>query len=219
MSDQNKNYFCECILCNIVNGGHDISGRTPMILLQNDFFIATVDIGSIVEGYILITSKRHINSMGELTDAEYSEFIKIQEQISKIIKKIYNKKCICFEHGSGKNNKEYSASSIKHAHFHMVAIDKFNQNLHNQIIRDMNMFLIESQRQLKKYINLPYILYIDGNGKIYVSINGKMENQYMRKKVAEQYGMPYNWKIKEIRERFIKNVIKTEKKWKESNFI
>ncbi len=203
-----------CILCKIVSKGIDMTGRKSLVLCQNSSFIANADLGSIVEGYVLITCKRHINSMGELNDKEYSDFVKIQEDVRKGLKKIYGKNCICFEHGSGKNNQEVAASSIKHAHFHMVAIDKFEDTIHEKIITDMKMFTIENQRELKNYADKPYIYYTSGDGKQYLSTKDKMESQYMRKRIADQFNKEYNWKDENVRKSFKENVLATEEKWK-----
>ena len=209
--------FSECILCDIIKGGVDITGKKPYILYQNESFIATVDLGSMVEGYVLITCKRHINSMGELTDREYIDFMEIQKKINIGLKQIYSKKCICFEHGSGNNNQDNAASSIKHAHFHMVAIDKLDDDIHEKIINDMEMLSIENQRELKNYVDEPYIYYMAGDGKKYISTKQGMESQYMRQRIAEQFRTQYNWKDPDICKSLNENVLKTEKKWK--NYI
>lgn len=87
--------------------------------------------GSIVEGYILLVSKRHINSMGELNKNEYSDFINIKSKIIFDLEKVYDKKCICFEHGSGLKNRENAGSSVKHARFHIVAMGCLSNDLNN----------------------------------------------------------------------------------------
>jgi len=145
INDEQTPKISSCVLCNIIKNGKDITGREPYLLYQNKNFISIVDLGSMIEGYALIICKNHINSMGELTEKEFDDFNDIQNYVRKGLKKIYNKDCICFEHGSGRNNQSEAASSVKHAHFHMVAIDKFNDELHKKIINDLEMFEIENQ--------------------------------------------------------------------------
>lgn len=215
VSEKELQQSTKCVLCNVLMNGVDVTGRKPYILYQNASFIATADVGSMIEGYVLITCKRHINSMGELTEQEYIDFIDIQQVISAGLKNIYNKNCVCFEHGSGQVNQESAASSIKHAHFHMVAIDNFTDLLHKEIITELNMFTIQSQRDLQNYVDKPYILYITGNGEKYISTKEDMESQYMRKKIAEQFGKKWNWKDPETRDCFKENVLATEQKWKD----
>lgn len=212
VAENNKTDFCP--LCSIVDKGADITGRIPIILYENKSFVATVDIGSMIEGYALISCKRHINSMGELTDDEFSDFTDIQDNIRSGLKKIYNKNCVCFEHGSGKINRGKSASSVKHAHFHMVAIDSLNSNIHKEIIENMEMFEMKSQRELKNYTDKPYVYYISGKEMHYLSIKERVESQYMRKIIAKQFNTSYNWKDPATRETFRKNLLSTEEKWK-----
>ena len=124
-----ENITLGCVLCDIVNGKPDVSGRKPAIIYESDNFVSIVDLGSIVEGYVLLISKRHINSMGELNESEYSDFISIKSKIISDLEKIYSKKCICFEHGSGLKNHENAGSSVQHAHFHIVAIGCLDNDL------------------------------------------------------------------------------------------
>lgn len=214
INDEQAPKNTSCVLCNIIKNGKDITGRKPYVLYQNENFISTVDLGSMIEGYALIICKNHINSMGELTEKEFDDFDDIQNYVRKGLKKIYNKDCICFEHGSGRNNQSGAASSIKHAHFHMVAIDKFNDKLHNKIINDLEMFEIESQCGLKNYADEPYVYYITGDDTKYISTKKCIESQYLRKKIAQQFDKEWNWKNPEILKTFEENVLSTEQKWK-----
>ena len=213
INDEQTPIIDSCVLCNIIKNGIDITGRKPYILYQNDNFISFVDLGSMIEGYVLIACRNHINSMGELTEKEFDDFDDIQNHVRKGLKKIYNKDCICFEHGSGRNNQSKAASSVIHAHFHMVAIDKFNDELHAKIINDLKMFEIESQFDIKKYADEPYVYYITGEGTKYVSTKKCIESQYMRKRIAEQFDKEWNWKNSEARKTFEENVLSTEQKW------
>ena len=56
--------------------------------------------------------------------------------------------------------------------------------------------------------------YVDGDGINYVSTRDVMESQYMRKRIAEQFGQQFNWKDDETRKTFEDNVQATTKKWK-----
>ena len=185
-----ENISLGCVLCDIVNGKPDISGRKPAIIYESDNFVSIVDLGSIVEGYILLVSKRHINSMGELDENEYSDFINIKSKIIFDLEKIYDKKCICFEHGSGLKNHKNAGSSVQHAHFHIVAIDCLSNDLNNEVIKDMQLIENENLDILKKYSDTPY----------------------MRKIISKQFGIEYDWKDTYVRKNFKNNVINTEQK-------
>ena len=185
INDEQAPKISSCVLCNIIKNGKDITGRDPYVLYQNENFISIADLGSMIEGYALIICKNHINSMGELTDKEFDDFDDIQNYIRKGLKRIYNKDCICFEHGSGRNNQSEAASSVKHAHFHMVAIDKFNNELHKKIINDLEMFEIKSQYSLRYYADEPYVYYMTGDDTKYLSTKKSIESQYLRKRIAE----------------------------------
>lgn len=76
------------------------------------------------------------------------------------------------------------------------------------------MKLIENENLdiLKKYSDTPYLYYISGEGKIYISNKKKIESQYMRKVISKQFGTEYDWKNITSRQIFEKNMINTEKK-------
>lgn len=207
-----ENISLGCVLYDIVNGKPDVSGRKPAIIYESDNFVFIVDLGSIVEGYMLLVSKRHINSMGELNKNEHSDFINIKSKIIFDLEKVYDKKCICFEYGSGLKNHENAESSVKHAHFHIVAMGCLSNDLNNEVIKDMKLIENENLDILKKYSDTPYLYYISGEGKIYISNKKKIESQYMRKFISKQFGTEYDWKNITSRQIFEKNMINTEKK-------
>ena len=59
----------DCVFCNIDN-----SKVENTIIDESDNFFVLPSIGSLVDGYLLIVSKRHINSMAELMENERIEY-------------------------------------------------------------------------------------------------------------------------------------------------
>ena len=70
------------------------------ILDESKYFYITPTLGSLVDGYILIISKSHINSMSLLTKEERLDYKLLIDKYRNIFKKIYGKYPIVFEHGS-----------------------------------------------------------------------------------------------------------------------
>ena len=100
----------ECIFCNI-----DKDKIYNTILDETDNFIVLPTLGSLVEGYILIVSKRHIYNMGELTEKEQDEYIYLLNKYKELFNKIYGKYPITFEHGTSRSDIKSAASSVVHA--------------------------------------------------------------------------------------------------------
>ena len=75
-----------CVFCNI-----DKSRPENTIIEESDNFIVLPTIGALVDGYLMIVSKKHINSMSELKENEKIEYEFLIEKYRNKFKNIYNK--------------------------------------------------------------------------------------------------------------------------------
>ena len=89
-------------------------------LEETEYFNITPSLGALVDGYVLVISKRHVNSMSELNTEEMKEYKMLIERYRQIFKSIYKNYPIVFEHGTPKLETQNKASSIVHAHTHIV---------------------------------------------------------------------------------------------------
>ena len=186
----------KCIFCDI-----DHSKIENTIIEETENFIIMPSLGSLVDGYILIVTKRHINSMSELNENELIEYKNIIDKYQNLFKKIYNKTPIVFEHGTPNQNSEMKANSVTHAHTHIVNINFSNEN---EILEKYNFKKINDFKEINKNTN--YIKYISNN-KIYITYNFPSVSQLMRILIAEElnYKDKFDWK----KERFDENIIST----------
>lgn len=186
----------KCIFCDIDN-----SKIENTIIEETEYFYILPTLGSLVDGYILIVTKRHINSMSELNENELIEYKNIIEKYKNLFKKIYNKTPIVFEHGTPNQNSEMKANSVTHAHTHIVNINFSNEK---EILEKYNFKEINDFKEINKNTN--YIKYISNN-KIYITYNFPSVSQLMRILIAEElnYKDKFDWK----KERFDENIIST----------
>lgn len=186
----------KCIFCDI-----DHSKIENTIIEETKYFYILPTLGSLVDGYILIVTKRHINSMSELNENELIEYKNIIDKYQNLFKKIYNKTPIVFEHGTPNQNSEMKANSVTHAHTHIVNINFSNEK---EILEKYNFKEINDFKEINKNIN--YIKYISNN-KIYITYNFPSVSQLMRILIAEElnYKDKFDWK----KERFDENIIST----------
>ena len=186
----------KCIFCDM-----DHSKIENTIIEEKDYFYILPTLGSLVDGYILIVTKRHINSMSELNENELIEYKNIIEKYKNLFKKIYNKTPIVFEHGTPNQNSEMKANSVTHAHTHIVNINFSNEK---EILEKYNFKQINDFKEINKNTN--YIKYISNN-KIYITYNFPSVSQLMRILIAEElnYKDKFDWK----KERFDENIIST----------
>lgn len=175
----------------------------------NSFYVKT-SLGAIVEGYLLIISKRHINSMKELNEYERIEYLDILKKYRALFFKEYNKIPIIFEHGTSRNQ-ELSASSVVHAHAHIVNHNYFNEK---NILKKLNFKMIDSDFNLE--INdKSYIFYISPMGDSYITYHFKPISQIMRILIAKDLNVEskYDWR----KNAFTENIIKTINTFKEED--
>lgn len=187
----------ECIFCKL-----DENKIANTIIEETENFYIKPSLGALVEGYILIISKKHINSMAELNESEKIEYLSIIEKYRNLFKKIYNRFPIIFEHGTN-GLSETSASSIVHAHTHIV-----NHNYTNEksVLESLNFRKINDIFHLER-INKSYIFYINPIGIHYITYDFKPVSQIMRIIIAKDLNMEekYNWK----QYPFTKNIMNT----------
>lgn len=186
----------KCIFCDI-----DHSKIENTIIEETNYFYILPTLGSLVDGYVLIVTKRHINSMSELSEKELNEYKNIIDKYQKLFNKIYNKTPIIFEHGTPNQESTMKASSVTHAHTHIVNINFKNEK---EILEKYNFKEIKDFKEIKTNTN--YIKYINNN-KIYITYNFPSISQLMRILIAEELNFKdkFDWK----KERFEDNIKST----------
>ena len=194
-----------CIFCNLEKNKIENT-----ILDETNHFYILPTVGSLVDGYILVVSKRHINSMSELTKNEMNEYNFIIKKYRNIFRDIYGKYPIVFEHGSPVSDNSIRANSVIHAHSHIVNHAYLDEP---KIIKRLNFKPIQRIEDIKSNEN--YIMYINNNNFKYVTYNFEPISQLMRKLIAKdlKYEDKFDWK----KEKFMDNIIKTVLKVKEYN--
>lgn len=195
----------DCVFCNIDN-----SKVENTIIDESDNFFVLPSIGSLVDGYLLIVSKRHINSMAELMENERIEYEFLIKKYRNLFKNNYNKFPIIFEHDCPVVNSDMKASSIVHAHTHIVN-HKFIDG--NTIIKKLNFNRIDNLSHISKEKN--YIMYINPDNVCYLTNRFEPVSQMMRKIIAKDLGYEnkFDWK----KEMFVENINSTIKKFKEGS--
>ena len=178
--DRNKCPFCDI----------DRTKTYNTILEETKYFYVLPALGSLVDGYVLIISKRHINSMINLEKYELKEYKRIIKKYRKIFKKIYGIYPIVFEHGTPYLKSKFKANSINHAHTHIVN-HKFNNE--NDLLLNLNFKNIVKIDKINEKYN--YILYINQNNKKYVTYDFEIKSEVMRLKIAEDLNLitKYDW--------------------------
>lgn len=193
MSDK----ICGCPFCNM-----DKTKMVNTILDETKYFYITPSLGSLTEGYILITSKRHINSMSKLNIEEMEEYKILIKKYREIFKNIYEKYPIIFEHGTPDLKDKVKASSVVHAHTHII---NHNYKSENKLIENLKFKRIDKIENIVS--NKNYIFYISPNNDIYITNEFEPVSQFMRIEIAKDLNLvdKYDWRKND----FYDNIILT----------
>lgn len=190
----------ECPFCNM-----DKTKLVNTILDETKHFYITPSLGSLTEGYILITSKRHVNSMSELTVEEMEEYKLLIKKYKEIFKDIYKKYPIIFEHGTPDLKNHVKASSVIHAHTHVVNHNYKNENTLIENLKFKRISKIENMVSNKNYI-----FYISPNSDIYITNEFEPVSQFMRIEIAKDLNLvdKYDWRENDFQDNIILTINK-----------
>lgn len=211
MTNNGQVDMMECKFCNIVN----INSKTDIVtdkipvydtkICETENFIVVPDLGAIIEGYLLVITKKHLNSMAELSTECLHELHFLLNLLCGVTEKIYGVWPILFEHGSAPpETKKISQSSIYHAHMHLVPYIFKNPDI---VIKEAEMCLFDGIEYLNNYSGSSYVYFRTQKSKEYITVNRSLPSQYMRQKLAIDVdrGLEWNWR----EHSFLPNVKKT----------
>jgi ATP adenylyltransferase len=206
-----------CAYCtNIFSPKHTQSlAAWDEIIHETPHFVLTPTVGSMVEGWVLIISKRHVPAMGALNTDELEELKELTNKVRHIIKETYGS-VVVFEHGPYCDGTNFGCG-IDHAHFHVVPIP-FSLRDH----------ILEETNYLMKYdkitdINDLRTMHLNSKSYIYLSDNEynndilfhsfEIPSQFIRRIIAKLIGIPDLYDYKQ--NIFADNAIRTSTKLKE----
>lgn len=194
-----KNLICaeECRFCKIFKGNGVLEKiDTPIIKCEK--YIAVVSLGAFVSGWTLIIPKEHTFSMKEVYHDW--DFIDIANKMLIKLNKVYNSKCIIFEHGANHEG-SITACGTNHAHLHILP---YNKSLLLDMKQDGKEWIECGISDVKNIVgDNEYWFYgenIDGiqNAKGFLHIIRNPESQYFRKILAKKEGILKKYDYKQF---------------------
>lgn len=184
----------DCSFCNL-----DFNKFENTIIYETDSFRVIPSIGALIDGYVLIVTKEHINSLCELNEEQKKEYESLIIKVSKTFEEIYGKTPILFEHGTPDIVNSVRANSIIHAHSHIVNFEFENEK---EIIKKYNFASVESFNDVK---NENYIFFKNNNDEKFVTYQFDSVSQLMRILIANEVNKErqYNWREFDLKENII----------------
>jgi len=170
--------------------------RFDRIIKKSDNFLIVPSLGQIVEGYLLILTKYHYLSMSHLPIEYYDELKSLIDTARDIIKKLYDKKVIIFEHGMMCKERRAGAC-VDHAHLNIVPC---NEDISSLFYEKLEFKSLSSIEELKRqyYKDKPYLYYCSPTlQQMSASVPNYLPSQYVRKILAKEVynTRRWDWKI------------------------
>ena len=101
----------ECIFCKLIAG--DIPAAR---VLEDELTIAFMDIGQVNPGHVLVASKRHAETLFDLTPAEAGAIMHSAHRIAHAVRLAFNPPGLTLLQANGKA----SDQTVRHVHLHVV---------------------------------------------------------------------------------------------------
>jgi diadenosine tetraphosphate (Ap4A) HIT family hydrolase len=186
-----------CDFCDEFAGGYEnaysrIYGRTAdsRALLLTDNFVVFPTIGQIVEGYLLIATRRHFRALADLPADMAPELRSLLVLLQDVLGEIYGRPC-AFEHGTRTNCA--GGCGIYHAHLHVVPVRNGIEPL-NALKKRHPYVEISGLAAIPEVIRPSdsYLYYQASSGENYVVPVSYVPSQFVRRLLAEAVGEP-NW--------------------------
>jgi len=204
-------FMARCQFC-LGLGSGDAAKQWDRPLLESPNFIVIPSIGAMVEGWLLITPKRHHICMGSLDDALMEELLILKKDTSDLVRKIYGD-FVIFEHGPAKENRLVGCS-VDHAHLHIVPgnfdlISGASKYLKNDA-KWTTCKLPDARTPYRQGIDYLYAETSIGQGAL--CAGEELGSQIFRKVIANCIGKPdmFNWRENPFMEITLSTISKFE---------
>lgn len=210
----------DCILCQIY-GERKNPNKKPMdmVIYESENFYVCPAKGAMVEGYVMVCPKKHILSCAALPKEQRKELWDVIKDITYLLKEIYDKEVLMFEHGSGEEGKCKHEKSIVHAHLHILPSDiQMTEDQMKQISAKEI-----SYEELYQYGKVPYFLYIKSKEKMLIAADPEVyiPRQYARQILAEELGIKgelWNWRKNDFKGKINDTLMDIAEYLKKNNF-
>lgn len=168
-----------------------------LVLTQTRNFYVMASIGPIIEGYLLLCSKKHYSACGNLPGELYPEFINLKEKIKNIFVKVYGG-YIFFEHAKTKGCCSQNGDDAHCFHIHLHSLPT-SINVSPILIKELGEpTKISSFQEITKVSkNKPYLYYEIRGARYLWPPPPNLKQQFFRWILAKQLGVPEraDWKV------------------------
>lgn len=124
----------KCVFCDM---------REKYIFYEENGVVMTVNLHAYIDGHMMIIPRRHIQSVKELTAAEWETFRKFMYIAKKLIREVYGTKGMQIIQKDGAD----AQSTVEHLHFQCIPFDSPDLSVWN--FRKLQLTPLESAAKYK----------------------------------------------------------------------
>lgn len=153
------------------------------ILIETNNYFVSLDTSPLIEGHVLIHTKRHINCAGEAKDT-VEELIMVKDYIGSILKDIYGQVSF-YEHGrAGSCGVVLNNQNCEHFHLHALPLSIDISDLINEKFEGVNFG--DYKLIVDLYEKYPHYLFFENcnQTKYIYPVSDALENHYLRTVIA-----------------------------------
>jgi len=177
-------------------------------------FVVAPTIGALVEGWVLIISKRHVPCMGALTREELGELEEVVVRIRGLTRSIYGS-AVVFEHGPTCDGTTFGCG-IDHAHFHVIPLQVplsplVERELGSSVVWNPIRHFKDLATIYQRKLSYLYLLENDRTQGSVACLHD-IPSQFMRRVIAGHLGIPdlYDYRRHDFRQNVIKTLRRME---------
>lgn len=150
-------------------------------------------IGAMVEGWTLVVPRRHVLSISELDDLEWSDFSAQRDIMRARVEAVYGQ-TVVFEHGAGGAHRT-AGCGVDHAHMHIVPVSFDLRAIVSSISSEVGKFAWRSADDRPSApAGVDYIHIGDATG-YWIAFNDEQPSQVIRRAIAHQLDIhDWDWK-------------------------
>lgn len=151
---------------------------------------AVPSIGAMVEGWSIVFPRRHVLSLAQLDDHDWSAFDDLVQVVRDNVERYYGK-AVLFEHGSAGSGRP-AACGVDHAHLHVVPLDLPLRELITAVLESGSWARVDTR--VPPVVGMDYIYVDDASGR-WVAYQPWLPSQVARQAVAAYLGLSdWDWK-------------------------
>jgi ATP adenylyltransferase len=166
------------------------------VLAETENFVATPTIGSIVEGWILISPKRHYLCFGAISPHLDLEIRIIRELVVETLRERYPR-VVTFEHGPATCASPVGCS-VDHAHIHVVPTAcVLHKGAQSEVAAPIEWQPVTGLSDARRAFSGGHdYLYVEEDGRALLAKDGGFGSQLFRKVIARHEGATekFDWR-------------------------